>query len=75
MIPCNYCTNPEPVAQIMKYKVSCALHAVTSYYTCMKLPYQPMYYYRLPLPFAGVFDCGINFATTWAILSLEICVA
>ena len=39
MIPCNYCTNPEPVAQIMKYKVSRALHAVTSYYTCMKLPY------------------------------------
>ena len=32
MIPCNYCTNPEPVAQIMKYKVSRALHAVTSYY-------------------------------------------
>ena len=23
----------------MKYKVSCALHAVTSYYTCMKLLY------------------------------------
>ena len=22
MIPCNYCTNPEPVAQIMKYKAS-----------------------------------------------------
>ena len=40
MIPCNYCTNPEPVAQIMKYKVSlCAPHAVTSYYTCMYLPY------------------------------------
>ena len=39
MIPCNYCTNPEPVAQIMKYKVSRALHAVTRYYTCMKLPY------------------------------------
>ena len=39
MIPCNYCTNPEPVAQIMKYKVSHALHAVASYYTCMKLPY------------------------------------
>ena len=39
MIPCNYCTNPDPVAQIMKYKVSRALHAVTSYYTCMKLPY------------------------------------
>ena len=35
----GYCTNPEPVAQIMKYKVSRALHAVTSYYTCMKLPY------------------------------------
>ena len=32
-------TNPEPVAQIMKYKVSRALHAVTSYYTGMKLPY------------------------------------
>ena len=34
-------TNPEPVAQIMKYKVpvSRALHAVTSYYTCMKLLY------------------------------------
>ena len=30
MIPCNYCTNPEPVAQIIKYKVSRALHAVTS---------------------------------------------
>ena len=40
MIPCNYCTNPEPlVAQIMESKVSRALHAVTSYYTCMKLPY------------------------------------
>ena len=39
MIPCNYCTNPEPVAQIMKYKVSRALQAVTSYYACMKLPY------------------------------------
>ena len=35
----GYRTNPEPVAQIMKYKVSRALHAVTSYYTCMKLPY------------------------------------
>ena len=34
-----YGTNPEPVAQIMKYKVSRALHAVTSYYICMKLPY------------------------------------
>ena len=43
MIPCNSCTNPEPVglAQIMKYKVSRVLHAVKSYrfYTCMKLPY------------------------------------
>ena len=44
MIPCNYGTNPEPVAQIMKYEVlspwvSRALHTVTSYYTCMKLPY------------------------------------
>ena len=39
MIPCNYCTNPEQVAQIMKYKVLRALHAVTSYYTSMKLPY------------------------------------
>ena len=29
MISCNYCTNPEPVAQLMKYKVSRALHAVT----------------------------------------------
>ena len=35
----GYHTNPEPVAQIMKYKVSLALHAVTSYYTCMKLHY------------------------------------
>ena len=35
----DYRTNPEPVAQIMKYKVSRALHAVTSYYTSMKLPY------------------------------------
>ena len=35
MISCNYCTNPEPIAQIMKYKVSRPLHAVTSYYTCM----------------------------------------
>ena len=33
IISCNYCTNPEPVAQLMKYKVSCALHAVKSYYT------------------------------------------
>ena len=32
------CTNPEPVAQTMKYKVSRALHAVTSYYASMKLP-------------------------------------
>ena len=39
MIPCNYCINPEPVAQIMKYMVSRARHAVASYYTCMKLPY------------------------------------
>ena len=39
MISYNYCTNPEPVTQLMKYKVSRALHAVTSYYTCMKLPY------------------------------------
>ena len=43
MIPCNYGTNPEPVAQIMKYKVSRALHAVTNYYTCIKL-LCPMYY-------------------------------
>ena len=34
-----YCTNPEPVAQTMKYKVSRALHVVTSYYAFMKLPY------------------------------------
>ena len=33
MIPCNYCTNAEPVVQIMN--ISRALHAVTSYYTCM----------------------------------------
>ena len=39
MIPCNYFTNPEPVAQIMKYNVSRALHDVTSYCTCMKLAY------------------------------------
>ena len=52
-------TNPEPVAQIMKYKVSRALHAVTSYYTCMKLPYV------IRLPFTFVLDCGINFATTY----------
>ena len=60
MISCNYCTNPEPVAQLMKYKVSRALHAVTSYYTCMKLPYV-----LIPLPFTCVLDCGINFATTY----------
>ena len=53
-------TNPEPVAQIMKYKVSRALHAVTSYYTCMKLPYVV-----IRLPFTCVLDCGINFATTY----------
>ena len=55
-------TNPEPVAQIMKYKVSRALHAVTSYYTCMKLPYV-----LIRLPFTFVLDCniGINFATTY----------
>ena len=35
----GYCTNPEPVAQIMKYKVSRALHAVTNYYACIKPPY------------------------------------
>ena len=29
----------------------------------------------IPLLFACVFDCGINFATMLAILSLEICVA
>ena len=33
----GYRTNPKSVAQIMKYKVLCALHAVTSYYTCMKV--------------------------------------
>ena len=44
----GYCTNPEPVTQIMKYKVSRALHAVTSYYTCMKLPYV-LYLCRLHL--------------------------
>ena len=53
-------TNPEPVAQIMKYRVSRALHAVTSYYTCMKLPYVV-----IRLPFTCVLDCGINFATTY----------
>ena len=42
----GYHTNPEPVAQIMKYKISRALHAVTSYYTCMKLPYV-LYLYGL----------------------------
>ena len=51
MISCNYCTNPEPVAQLMKYKVSRALHAVTSYYTCMKLPYVLL---LIPLPFTFV---------------------
>ena len=60
MISCNYCTNPEPVAQLMKYKVSRALHAVTSYYTCMKLPYVLL---LIPLPFTFVLDCGINFAS------------
>ena len=60
MIPCNYCTNPETVAQLMKYKVSRALHAVTSYYTGMKLPYV-----LIPLPFTCVLDCGINLATTY----------
>ena len=55
-----YGTNPELVAQIMKYKVSRALHAVTSYYTCMKPPYV-----LIPLPFTCVLDCGINFATTY----------
>ena len=52
MISCNYCTNPEPVAQLMKYKVSRALHAVTSYYTCMKLPYV-----LISLPFTC---CGVS---------------
>ena len=60
MISCNYCTNPEPVAQLMKYKVSRALHAVASYYAGMKLPYV-----LIPLPFTRVLDCGINFATTY----------
>ena len=60
MISCNYCTNPEPVAQLMKYKVSRALHAVTSYYTCMKLPYV-----LIPLLFTCALDCGKNFATTY----------
>ena len=60
MISCNYCTNPEPEAQLMKYKVSRALHAVTSYYTCMKLPYV-----LIRLPLTCVLDCGINFATTY----------
>ena len=54
-------TNSEPVAQIMKYKVSRALHAVTSYYTCKKLPF----YVLIRLPFTCVLDCGINFATTY----------
>ena len=53
-------TNSEPVAQIMKCKVSRALHAVTSYNTCMKLPYV-----LIRLPFTYVLDCGINFATTF----------
>ena len=44
----------------MKYKVSRALHAVTSYYTGMKLPYV-----LISLPFTFVLDCGINFATTY----------
>ena len=43
--------NPEPEAQIMKYKVSRALHAVTSYYTCMKLLYV--------LYFCGLHVCWI----------------
>ena len=55
-----YGTNRELVAQIMKYKVSRALHAVTSYYTCIKLPYV-----LIPLRFACVLDCGRNFATTY----------
>ena len=64
MISCNYCTNPEPVAQLMKYKVSRALHAVTSYYTntCMKLPCVLI---RLPFTCVLLLDCGINFATTY----------
>ena len=62
MISRNYCTNPEPVAQLMKYKVSRTLHAVTSYYTCMTLPYV-----LIPLPFTCVLDCGI-------ILLLRICI-
>ena len=61
MIPCNYCTNPEPVAQIMKYRVS----GITCSASCHKL----LHLYAttlciIPLPFACVFDCGINFATT-----------
>ena len=55
-----YGTNPEPVAQIIKYKVSRALYAVTSYYACMKLSYV-----LIPFPFTCVLDCGINFATTY----------
>ena len=56
----------------MKYKVSRALHAVTSYYTCVKLPYV-----LIPLLFTCVLDCGIHFAITYryAILPLEISVA
>ena len=49
-----YDTNPEPVAQMMKYKVSHALHAVTSYYTCMKLPYV-----LIPLQFTCIMYVGL----------------
>ena len=73
MIPCNYRTNPEPVAQIMKYKVP--YHVL-----CMLSQATVLHFYEttlciIPLLFACVFDCGINFATTQAILSLEIWVA
>ena len=30
MIPCNYCNNPEPVAQIGLYHVLCMLSQVTT---------------------------------------------
>ena len=60
IILCNYCTNPEPEAQLMKYKVSRAPHAVKSYYTLIKLPYV-----LIRLPFTCVLDCGINFAITY----------
>ena len=64
MIPCNYRTNPEPVglAQVMKYKVPYHVLCMLSQATVIHLYKTTLCI--IPLLFASVFGCGINFATT-----------